>query len=281
MGLCCFDVIVIVTWWFLIIRNSTSNLFEIFFWTFRIIPVYCLWALWYISYIESLKWFPFHIWISTVSLDQKCYFLWANCCITLWRWQAAMESLKDQPLPGSFVLLELEDLNLSCVLLSRMCLLWTWLCRLWTWLCRLWTWLSCESKTCLCRLLYALCHMNMLYMQKFLSPVNCMCIDSETGKRHEVHLKATTCRNLNQTHGPTKNEKVAQPKMTRGQTWVWHVDHSKLDTWTNRSATCGAVSKSHIIVSMSARALPRQQPAWAVPSGIHFRDQFRDHLAWS
>jgi hypothetical protein len=110
MGLCCFDVIVIVTWWFLIIKNSISNLFEIFSWTFRIIPVYCLWALWYICYIESLKWFPFHIWISTVSLNQKCYFLWANCCITLWWWQAAMESLKDQPLPGSFVLLELEDL---------------------------------------------------------------------------------------------------------------------------------------------------------------------------
>jgi hypothetical protein len=32
---------------------------------------------------------------------------------------------------------------------------------------------------------------------------------------------------------------------------------------------------------MSARALPRQQPAWAVPRGIPFRDQFRDHLAWS
>jgi hypothetical protein len=50
-------------------------------------------------HVYELKWFPFHIWISTVSLNQKCYFLWANCCITLWWWQAAMESLKDQPLP--------------------------------------------------------------------------------------------------------------------------------------------------------------------------------------
>jgi hypothetical protein len=68
---------------------------------------------------------------------------------------------------------------------------------------------------------------------------------------------------------------------TRGQTAARHVDHSELDTWTNRSATRGAVSKSHVIISMSARALPRQQPAWAVPRGIPFRDQFRDHLAWS
>jgi hypothetical protein len=52
-------------------------------------------------------------------------------------------------------------------------------------------------------------------------------------------------------------------------------------TWTNRSVTRGAVSKSHVIISMSARALPRQQPAWVVPRGIPFRDQFRDHLAWS
>jgi hypothetical protein len=75
--------------------------------------------LWYICYIQSLKWFPFHIWISTITLNQKCYFLWANCCITLWWWQADMESLKDQPLPGSFVLLELEDLG--C------CQIWTYL----------------------------------------------------------------------------------------------------------------------------------------------------------
>jgi hypothetical protein len=47
--------------------------------------------------------------------------------------------------------------------------------------------------------------------------------DSETGKRHVVHLEATTCRNLNQTRGPTNNEKVAQPKMTRGQTAARHV----------------------------------------------------------
>jgi hypothetical protein len=59
------------------------------------------------------------------------------------------------------------------------------------------------------------------------------------------------------------------------------MDHSELDTWTNRSVTRGAVSKSHVIISMSARALPRQQPAWAVPRGIPFRDQFHDHLAWS
>jgi hypothetical protein len=166
---------------------------------------------------------------------------------------------------GTWRLVLLSDLNLSCVLLSRMCLLWTWLSRLWTWLCRLWTWLSCESKTCLCCLLYALCHMNLLCMQKFLSPVNCMCIDNETGKRHVVHLDATTCRNLNQTRGPTKNEKVPQPNndtwtnrsVTCGQTWVRHVDHSELDTWTNRSATRGTVSKSHVIISMSAHALPR------------------------
>jgi hypothetical protein len=75
--------------------------------------------------------------------------------------------------------------------------------------------------------------MNTLYMQKFLSPVNCMCIDSETGKRHVVHLKATPCRNLNQTRGPTKNEKVApteaaawcqqKQKQTRGATRGSHV----------------------------------------------------------
>jgi hypothetical protein len=271
-NLCCFDVIVIVTWLFLIIKNSISNLFEIFSWTFRIIPVYCLWALWYICYIESLKWFLFDIWISTVSLNQKCYFLWANCCITLWWWQAAMEFLKDQPLPGSFVLLELEDL----------CCYQIWTCLVFC----LVVCVLCEHDCVvyehgLCHLLYALCHMNMLYMQKFLSPVNCMCIDSETGKRHVVHLEATTCRNLNQTRGPTKNDTWTNRSATRGQTWVQHVDHSELDTWTNRSATRGTVSKSHVIISMSARALPRQQPAWTVPRGIPFRDQFRDHLAWS
>jgi hypothetical protein len=141
----------------------------------------------------------------------------------------------------------LSDLNLSCVLLSRMCLMWTWLCRLWTWLCRLWTWLSCESKTCLCRLLYALCHMNMLYMQKFLSPVNCMCIDSETGKRHVVHLEATTCRNLNQTRGATAGWHVAarglatwtNQRVKRGATRARHMDKPECDTWTIQSATRG------------------------------------------
>jgi hypothetical protein len=153
---------------------------------------------------------------------------------------------------GTWRLVLLSNLNLSCVLLSRMCLLWTWLCRLWTWLCRLWTWLSCESKTCLCRLLYALSHMNMLYMQKFLSPVNCMCIDSETGNRHMVHLEATTCRNLNQTRGPTKNEKVAQPKMTRGQTAARHVDKPECDTWTIQSSTRGQTAARHVVLCQRA-----------------------------
>jgi hypothetical protein len=94
--------------------------------------------------------------------------------------------------------------------------------------------------------------MNMLYMQKFLSPVNCMCIDSETGNRHMVHLEATTCRNLNQTRGPTKNEKVAQPKMTRGQTAAQHVDKPECDTWTIQSSTRGQTAARHVVLCQRA-----------------------------
>jgi hypothetical protein len=101
--------------------------------------------------------------------------------------------------------------------------------------------------------------------------------------------ESETWSNQRAKRGPTRERNVEQPERdtwtnhsaTRGQNLVRHVDHSELDTWTNRSATRGAVSKSHVIVSMSARALPRQQPAWAVPRGIPFRDQFCDHLPWS
>jgi hypothetical protein len=85
-----------------------------------------------------------------------------------------------------------------------------------------------------------------------------------------------------------ESETWSNQSPTRGQTRVRHVDKPECDTWTIQSSTRGqtatrhvALCQSHIIISMSARALPREQPAWAVPRGIPFRDQFRDHLAWS
>jgi oligoendopeptidase F len=47
------------------------------------------------------------------------------------------------------------------------------------------------------------------------------------------------------------------------------------------NCVCGGDVIIATSTAMSARALPRQQPAWVVPRGIPFRDQFRDHLARS
>jgi hypothetical protein len=53
--------------------------------------------------------------------------------------------------------------------------------------------------------------MNMLYMQKYLSPMNCMRIESETGKRRVVvPAEAATWRLQKQPRGASKSRRVAE-----------------------------------------------------------------------
>jgi hypothetical protein len=152
--------------------------------------------------------------------------------------------LKDQPLPGSFVLLELEDL--CC-------------CQIWTCLvfCLV-VCVFCEHDCVVCEHGCVVCEHGCLASPKHVCVVCYMLVSYEYVIYAEIPVSCELYVywqwNWKETCGAFRSNHVLQlerdmwtnQSATRGQTWVRHVDKPECETWTIQSATRGQTAARHV-----------------------------------